>query len=315
MHPAWSLIAFTTAAGAGYGLLFMLALSGLLSAVPVPQSLMLVGIALALALITGGLLASTLHLGHPERAWRALTQWRTSWLSREGVLALATYVPALALGWRLWSGPARDLWFDAAALALVLLCPATVYATAMIYASLKTVAAWCTPRVPINFLLLALLGGCLLLNALKVWWDFKYGPPATATVAVILGAAALKLAYWRHLDRRLPASSAESATGLGRFGRVSALIAPHTEENYLLQEMGFRIARKHARRLRRLAFLCCYVLPLLLSLAALALPGAGAKAAATLCVAVAALGLLIERWLFFAEAKHTVTLYYGRQAV
>jgi DMSO reductase anchor subunit len=24
-------------------------------------------------------------------------------------------------------------------------------------------------------------------------------------------------------------------------------------------------------------------------------------------------GMLVERWLFFAEAKHTVTLYYGRE--
>ena len=58
-------------------------------------------LALALAAITVGLLSSTLHLGHPERAWRAFSQWRSSWLSREGVLALATYLPAGAvrLGW------------------------------------------------------------------------------------------------------------------------------------------------------------------------------------------------------------------------
>ena len=101
MHPAYSVILFTTASGAGYGLLVWLALLGMLGLVPPDSGLGLVGIASALALITAGLLASTAHLGRPERAWRAFSQWRTSWLSREGVLAVATYIPAglLALGW------------------------------------------------------------------------------------------------------------------------------------------------------------------------------------------------------------------------
>ena len=101
MHPAYSVILFTTASGAGYGLLAWLALLGLLGLVPTERWLGLDGFALAFVLITGGLLASTAHLGRPERAWRAFSQWRTSWLSREGVMAVATYVPAglLAIGW------------------------------------------------------------------------------------------------------------------------------------------------------------------------------------------------------------------------
>ena len=44
-------------------------------------------ILIAYALASGGLIASTFHLGHPERAIKAFTQWRSSWLSREAWLA------------------------------------------------------------------------------------------------------------------------------------------------------------------------------------------------------------------------------------
>src|SRR5262245_54474632 len=101
MHPAYSVILFTTACGAGYGLLIGLAMAVVLNAVPRDPFLGFVGLGMALALITGGLLSSTFHLGRPERAWRSFSQWRSSWLSREGIAALMTYGPAalLGLGW------------------------------------------------------------------------------------------------------------------------------------------------------------------------------------------------------------------------
>ncbi|MDH3582039.1 MAG: dimethyl sulfoxide reductase anchor subunit, partial [Hyphomicrobiales bacterium] len=104
MHPAYSVILLTTASGAGYGLLILLSLYGLLGFVPAGRWLGFAGFGVAFALITIGLLASTFHLGRPERAWRAFSQWRSSWLSREGVLATMTYVPTglFALGWVLF---------------------------------------------------------------------------------------------------------------------------------------------------------------------------------------------------------------------
>ena len=98
MHPALSIIFFTTASGAGYGLLVLLGLGGAFGWLPAERGFGLVGMGLSLGLITAGLLSSTFHLGHPERAWRALSQWRSSWLSREGVMAIATYAPAGLLG-------------------------------------------------------------------------------------------------------------------------------------------------------------------------------------------------------------------------
>ena len=93
------------------------------------------------------------------------------------------------------------------------------------------------------------------------------------------------------------------------------LETPHTEENFLLKEMGFGIARKHRVRLRRVARLAGFVVPALLTLFALLFGGMIGVVMAALAVASASVGLVAERWLFFAEAKHTVTLYYGAEAV
>jgi DMSO reductase anchor subunit len=132
-------------------------------------------------------------------------------------------------------------------------------------------------------------------------------------LAVVL-AWWLKEAYWRFIDTTSAPSTVASATALGRRGRVRMLEPPHTEENYLLKEMGYRIARKHRVRLRAIARTLAFALPALLTLVALFASGGTAAIAAALAVASVALGLVVERWLFFAEAKHTVTLYYGAEA-
>ena len=85
MRPAWSIIFFTTISGLGFGLAAWLVL-GFVNLTN-PAELIVVGLAV-IGLIGSGLVSSTFHLGHPERAWRALSQWRSSWLSREGVLAV-----------------------------------------------------------------------------------------------------------------------------------------------------------------------------------------------------------------------------------
>ena len=168
MHPALSVIFFTTASGAGYGLLAILGVGHLFRITPDNVAFGFSAIGIALVLVTTGLLSSTFHLGHPERAWRAMSQWRSSWLSREGVLALLTYVPVLvfASGWliiRIDTGI-----YAMAAISMSLLCMITVYATSMIYASLKTVHAWSNHWVPLVYLSLALMTGLILLNALLV---------------------------------------------------------------------------------------------------------------------------------------------------
>ena len=310
MHPALSVIVFTVATGAGYGLLALTGIAFALGAVPVGTGFAATTLGLAFALTTGGLLASTAHLGHPERAWRAFTQVRSSWLSREGVASLATYVPfaAFAGGWILL-GPATP-WLPLAGLAGAALAAVTVWCTAMIYRSLRPVHQWCNPHVVPVYLALALMSGALWLDALTRLFGQPHRVIGVVAALAIVLAVVLKERYWRFIDGTKSASSAGSATGLGRFGEVRLLDPPHTGSSYLLDEMGFRLARKHATRLRRIALAAGFALPLALTLLALIAPVLGA-AAATLAALSAMAGLLVERWLFFAEAKHTVTLYYG----
>ncbi len=312
MHPAPSIIFFTTSSGAGYGLLVFAALGGLFGLVPVTTAS---GIALllpALALITAGLASSTLHLGHPERAWRAFSQWRSSWLSREGVAAVLAYLPALALAW-LWIMAERLaplLALLATALALV-----TVYCTAMIYASLKPIPRWHHPLVPAIYLAMALASGGLIGVAITAW--LGGGRTGVLGLLVLLALAAawvLKWRYWQEVDATPPSLTTADAIGLGDRGTARLVEAPHTERNYILDEMGYRIARKHKEKLRRHALLAGAAVPAGALLLALVLAPA-APVLLALAAAATLAGTAVERWLFFAEAEHVVMLYYGRDAI
>ncbi len=310
MHPAYSVIFFTTATGAGYGLLALLALAAITGMVPPDFWLGLVGLGLALGLVSAGLLSSTGHLGRPERAWRAFSQWRTSWLSREGVAAVATYIPAglFGIGW-IFLGR-TDGWFALAGLLAILGAIATTCTTAMIYASLKPVAEWHTRHTLPSYLILAAMSGAVLFNALLA----AFGPhlhwlTALALVLTLVGWG-WKLLVWRRNDDLALPATLNSATGLAG-GTVRSVEWPHTEANYLLKEMGFRIARKHAAKLRLIAQAAAFLVPALLLALALAVGGTVGLIAALLAVPVQFAGLLVERWLFFAEARHTVRLYYG----
>lgn len=314
MNPSFSVILLTTASGAGYGMLAWLGVLDALHRLPVSPWFGLATILVALALSTVGLLASTLHLGRPERAWRSISQWRTSWLSREGVMALLTYLPALAFAAAWWFTGARGAAATVLGLVAAACGLATVACQAMIYASLRPVRQWHHRLVLPNFLLLALFTGVTWVAGAAAVANAGRGLLLAAigvVFAVVAGAA--KLAYWRQIDAAPPVATIESATGLGSLGQVRALEAPHTEENYLLREMGYAIARKHASRLRMIALVVGFAAPAVLLIVGVALGGLADRVLVPLAALAAVLGIYVERWLFFAEATHTVTLYYGRR--
>lgn len=300
MHPAYSIIIFTTLSGLGYGLAVMLGL-GFLDPSAVPTKIAYLA---ALALISIGLLASLLHLGNPQRAWRALSQWRSSWLSREGVMAIATFVP-------LTSNAALCLFMNRQdgilGLITVLGALITVYCTSMIYASLKTVDSWHTRLTPLCFLLFSLAGGALL----AAFFAGPRGLPLQLLALLLLLLALVAKMVWRTRARTLvPLSTPESATGLGGIGTVRLLERPHALDNYLTREMGFRVARKHAEKLWAIAFVSGILLPVLALLTAMAVGGVPGLFLMVFAVLAHLLGLFVERWLFFAEAKHAVMNYY-----
>ncbi len=315
MHPAFSVIFFTSASGAGYGLLIVLGVGYLAGVIPEHTSFLLISIGFALLLITLGLLSSTFHLGHPERAWRALSQWRSSWLSREGVLAIFSYLPVLLFLFGALIFEKHDTLLFAAALLMSISCLCTVYATAMIYASLNTVHAWSNHWVPLAYIVLALMSGAVLLKAI---YSIFFLPQIWLTYSVLILitiAAAVKWLYWKYIRDTKSESTPESATGLGQFGEATLSQSPHSQENYLLKEMGFQIGRKHANRLRRICVFSGFVFPFILTALMTQLSGLLVPFASVLALISCATGVLIERWLFFAEAKHTVMLYYGSKKV
>lgn len=311
MHPALSVIFFTTATGAGYGLLAVLGVSVALGALAPDRALGFVGLGLALVLITAGLLSSTLHLGHPERAWRAFSQWRSSWLSREGVMSVLTYIPAAIFGVG-WVFLGRiDGFVAATGLVAAMGAVATVFTTSMIYASLKPIAQWHSRFTVPGYLIFALMTGAVLFNALlRLFGEGAQAAGIVAALAIAVGWG-WKIATWRHNDALSPETTLNSATGL-KDGSVRSIEWPHTEENYVLKEMGYRIARKHAAKLRAFVQICAFAAPLVLTIVSLMTASWLGIAAVIVAVVAQAPGILVERWLFFAEAKHAVTLYYGR---
>ncbi|MCB1971376.1 MAG: dimethyl sulfoxide reductase anchor subunit [Geminicoccaceae bacterium] len=289
MHPASSIILFTSLSGLGFGLMMWLGIGLDTSQNPFP----LFHAALAIILAGIGLLASMFHLGNPQRAARALTQWRSSWLSREGIASIVT-MGCFALfsfgnGTPVWLG-----WLSA------LSALATVVCTAMIYAQLRSIPRWKHPLTMPAFLLYALAGGALLAGQTM---------PAIVLLAILW---LVQLVLWFDGDRQFAraGSTPETATGLGGWGRVRLLESPHSSANYLLKEMVFRIGRKHATKLRIMAFLCGGAVPFLLLLLALDNPG-WASLFVPLAIAFHIGGLFLSRWLFFAQAEHVVGLYYG----
>ena len=306
MHPALSVIAFTTLSGAGYGLAFVLALG---HGNPADTSTKIAWF-VALALISIGLLCSTLHLGNPQRAWRAFSKWRSSWLSREGCMALATFVPLALLAAMSIFGDTFSTWLGYFA---ALLCVGTVYCTAMIYASLRTIPSWHTGWTPATYLSFALTSGTLIYLAF-----FGHSAGTESNIKWVYLAIGFLIAAWtikyfwarRALEIGYGVSTMESATGLGHIGKVKLLEKPHAMDNYLTNEMAFRIARKHFEKLRRIALLAGLALPVILLAFSLVAGEAGVvlQILATLSLMG---GLFVERWLFFATARHAVGLYYG----
>lgn len=290
MHPAPSVIIFTTLSGLGFGLLFWLGLGR-----PMVTGWIAFGyFVVAYALAVGGLLASTFHLGHPERAWRAFTQWRSSWLSREGVCSVIALVLMAFFALGLVFFDTRWGWLGILGAVASL---GTVFTTSMIYAQLKTVPRWNTPLTPLLFMMLSLAGGALLAGQ------------GFLALLLVPTAAAAQLAWWYRGDSALKQSGSNlaTATGLGDRGEVRAFEPPHTGTNYLLREFVHVVGRKHAIKLRMIALGAAYMLPFVFLLMPFSWVLIG------LAVISHLVGVAASRWLFFAEAEHVVGLYYGKR--
>ncbi len=290
MHPAPSVIIFTTLSGLGFGLLAFLGLD-----IPsVRGATAFAFFVLAYAMAVGGLLASTFHLGNKKNAIYAFSQWRTSWLSREGIASVLTLLIFAPVAFGRISLSADMLFLGGIGSVLALF---TVFTTSMIYTQLRTIPRWNQPWVPAMFLLHALAGGALLSGA------------SMLAGVLLLALSGVMYAMWARGDAKeaAGADTMESATGLGAIGKVRMYESAHTARNYVMDEMIFRVGRKHAAKLRKIALVLIGLLPAVMLIT---LPAGHLVSA--LALVLHGVGIVVGRWLFFAEARHVVGLYYGK---
>lgn len=309
MHPAFSVIFFTVSSGAGFGLFALLYLADMFDlggALPVEQKL-IAGV-VALVLVGAGLTSSMFHLANPKNAWRAFSRYRTSWLSREGVFAMVFFPFAmiyLALTW-LQLPALEGVRLVAGGLGAVLAW-ITIFSTGMIYGCLKTIRQWNSPLVPANYLALGHFTGALILLAIARQGNVALSGYIAQVMALLVAAAALKAIYYFWIANPGTGSTIQTATGFTR-GNVRLLDTGHTHGTFLTQEFGFQIARKYALLLKSFVFLMGFLVPALILTV-----GQNSSFGIYAAVAIALLGMVAERWLFFAEARHVVNLYHGAQ--
>ncbi len=322
MHPAFSVIFLTTLIGAGQGLFMALVTGQVYSLANLlePQdsvSFYAAGSVLALALLVLGLLASFFHLGHPERAWRAASRWRTSWLSRE-VIALPIFMALVAMyggahylgltqPWLVVKG---QLPIDAT---LVLGTLGVLFAivlfvcTAMIYASLRFLQEWHSPLTVANFILFGLASGFTLAAAFSAWSGVALVGFYGVWAVIFTALAAITRGFSMYRNGRIKhKSTLQTAIGV-RHTRIRQKSMGFMGGSFNTREF-FHGAGAATLQLVKLFFVVTvFAVPVALLAASNALESAYLP---MLAFAIQYVGLMAERWYFFAEARHPQNLYY-----
>ena len=321
MHPAFSVIFLTTLIGTGQGLFLALYTSESYSAVkllPAQSGAFYAwGSAIAVVLLALGLVASFFHLGHPERAWRTATMWRTSWLSREVIVlpavlgAIAVYGVVHAVGWNLTvfgidTGVSNDLTLIIGA-GGVLLTFTLFLCTGMIYACIKFLQEWSTWLTPVNYLLLGTASGFTLATV----YAALYAPELVYflggwSIIILLSALVTRTASLIRNARLKPKSSLQTAIGV-RHQTMSQRSQGQMGGSYNTREYFHGAPMWLFRSIKWMFLVLVFPIPLLLLSV-----GMNNLSVAVLLSAfvIQYLGLLAERWFFFAQANHPQNIYY-----
>ncbi len=304
MHPAWSVIIFTTVAGAAQGLVVLLALATLLG-LPLAAGYVNAALLVALVMLLVGLGASFLHLGHPLRAWRAVAMWRTSWLSRE-VIVLPAFIAGVALWWLALRNGWPVPWLPWLLIAVAVLL---WYCTAMIYACIRFIQEWAHALTVINYTLIGLASGLVLAAALAVLAG-EPGLGRQITRAALTITLVAWLTRWLALRRNAglkPKSTLQSATGI-KSNKLVQKSMGMTAGSFNTREFFHGASAAAVRHVRLALHGLGFLLPALLMMAVLHF--GAPPLLLPLALLVQAVGLLAERWLFFAQAQHPQNLYY-----
>ena len=320
MNPAFSVIFLTTLIGVGQGLFIAMVFGqvyALLENQPVSSGFFTGGAIYAFLFLGAGLFASFFHLGHPERAWRAATQWRTSWLSRE-VIALPAFMGMVFIYAALHYFDYDPNIFGTAALPHghltvivgvigVALCFALFLCTGMIYACLKFLQEWASPLTVVNYTLLGMASGYTFAAfysqaANSPLMDY-YGNWAIILTLVALVTRGASLIRNARIKRK---SSLRTAIGV-RHVNIQQKAQGAMGGSFNTREFFHHKSRAFIRNIKWVFLVLVFPLPILMLIV-----GLNAHSAALLSSAFAIqyLGLLMERWFFFAQANHPQNLYY-----
>ena len=309
MHPGFSVIFLTTLIGAGQGLflgLYAAELAAALHVVALPpgRGFFVPGVLLSLAFTGAGAVASLFHLGHPERAWRAMAMWRTSWLSREGI-ALPSFMLAVFLyGLAHWFEWPATLAIGAVA---AVLCLSLFICTGMIYACIKFLQEWASPLTVINYAVLGCASGFTLASAFAAFTADRLVVAYTvAAIAFTLLGLLTRCASLLRNSRLKRKSTLQSATGI-HHPRIVQKSQGFMGGSYNTREFFHGRSKAFLRSVKWIFLALAFALPLLLLGISLSHPSA-----LVLCFAfvVQYAGLIAERWFFFAQSNHPQNLYY-----
>ncbi len=306
MHPAFSILIFTTLIGVAQGAIVVFALLTLLG-INMPNGLLNHGLLICTVLLIAGLAASFFHLGHKMRAWRAMMMWRTSWMSRE-VIILPVFIAITALWWLSvalkWQGPTTWLLPILALIGAVALW----YCTAMIYACLRFIEEWCNGYTVPNFILIGLSSGMICACALASVMKATALRDTLAPFAIILSLVALTV-RWMSVQHNLSIrhkSNLQSATGIPGKQLLQKSMGM-SAGSFNTREFFHGAGELGVRNVKWIFVVLGFVLPIALCIV-------GVLTQTTLPWLMAAAlqmpGLIAERWFFFAQAKHPQNLYY-----
>ena len=289
MHPAPSIILFTVLSGFGFGLISIIGLLQFLSVITMFDLIIysIIGVIFA----TVGLVSSFFHLANKKNAIKSLSQWQTSWLSREAIASI--FCLLIIFGNIIWA-VYQNNYVSEVGVVLFFLSLFTIFTTSMIYAQLKTVPSWNNALTPAIFVCAALTGGAILLT------DY-------ASLVLLLVFGTLQISFWYIADRGFQDKETSVGTALGynKNEEIRPFDVAHTNRNYLLNEMVYKVARKHSVKIRYISFFMAFVFPMSLILI---FPNNFSVSVSAITIHL--IGIYFSRWLFFAEAKHSVSFYY-----
>lgn len=296
MRPAFSVLFLTTLIGAAQGLFIALFFCELLASAVLQNSFFVGGAVLVLVLSSLGGISSVFHLGHPERAWRAMTMWRTSWLAREGIALPSFMVLVFVYGVAHWLAWGHTL---AIGIVGVILSTILYVCTAMIYAAIKVLKEWAHPMTMVNFMMLGCASGTTLAAAYASFAAPAMTEPLAlaAFILTVLGILTRGISLWRNATLN-PASTLQSAIGI-RHPRIVQKAQGSMGGSFNTREFFHGKSPAFVRGVLLTMVLGTFVLPLSFMFFV-----------PLLAFIFQYLGLLAERWYFFAEAKHPQNLYY-----